>query len=123
MRIIDLTLHIELWIFLIGLLILVAYGMLTGTINTRGMLADKIGGGSGSSPPTPSRGGFSPARVQMLLATLAVAFYYVGQVSTTAQTGTFPTIPKEMLYVLGGSHAFYLGSKITRLISERLRTR
>ena len=89
----------------------------------RGMLADKMGGGSPSNPPTPSRAGFSPARLQMLLATLAVALYYIGQVTTTLQTGKFPTIPNEMLYVLGGSQTFYLGGKLIALISERLRIR
>jgi len=123
MQIMSLTLRIELWIFLIGLLIVVAYGMLTGTINMRGMLADKIGSGSAPSLPTPSRAGFSPARLQMLLSSLAVAFYYIGQVATTFQTGKFPTIPNEMIYVLGGSHAFYLGSKTFGLISEKLRNR
>lgn|SRR5574341_1396921 len=121
MRTISLTLQIELWAFLTGLAIVVAYGMLSGTINMKGLLDDKFGV-TPASPPSSPGSGFSPARLQLMLASVAVAFYYIGQIFTTLKTGEFPTIPNEMLYVLGGSHTFYLGSKIVGLISERLRT-
>jgi hypothetical protein len=32
----------------------------------------------------------------------------------------FPEIPKELLLVLGGSNLFYLGSKLSSLIGDKL---
>ncbi len=93
--------------WLIGLAAVVFYRSLTGGINTKGLLQD-----SGTS----SR--FSPARLQLLISTIVVAFYYIGQTLTNKNTGQFPTIPNEMLLILGGSHAFYLGSKTVALILQ-----
>lgn len=107
MKTILLTLQIELWIFLSGLAVIIAYRMLTGAINTKGLLSDKG-----------NRLEFSPARLQLLLTTLAIAFYYIGEILTNVEKGKFPTIPNEMFFVLGGSHAFYLGSKTVGLITE-----
>lgn len=101
------VLRIEIWCLLIGLATIVAYRMLTGDIITKGLLQDK-GGSSG----------FSPARLQLFISTLVVACYYAGNALTSANTGRFPTIPNEMLLILGGSHTFYLGSKTVALILE-----
>jgi hypothetical protein len=101
-----LVLRIEIWCFLIGLVVIVFYGMLTGTINTTGLLHDK-----GTSS------GFSPGRLQLLIATIVVAFYYIGQ-AFTKDGGQFPVIPNEMLLILGGSHTFYLGAKTIALLRE-----
>jgi hypothetical protein len=109
MKQILLTLRIEVWVFLLGLVVIIGYRMLTGAIKTKGLLSDKS-----------SRSGFSPARLQLLIATLATAFYYIGEIPTSAQEGVFPTVPKEMILILGGSHAFYLGSKVISLITESL---
>lgn len=102
-----LVFRIEIWCFLIGLAALVFYRMLTGTINTTGLLHDK-----GTSS------GFSPGRLQLMVATIVVAFYYIGQ--ALSNNGQFPTIPNEMLLILGGSHTFYLGSKSISLLLETL---
>lgn len=107
METMALMLRIEIWVFLIGLAVIVLFQMASGAINMKGLLNDKAGGA-----------GFSPARLQLLLSTFAVAFYYIGQVATSAQTGEFPTVPTEMLLILGGSHTFYLGSKTVALILE-----
>lgn len=104
-----LVLRIEIWCFLIGLAAIVFYRMLTGAIVTRGLLDDK---GQGLA--------FSPARLQLMISTVAVAFYYIGNALNSAHTGQFPTIPNEMLLVLGGSHTFYLGSKTVALLRESL---
>jgi hypothetical protein len=109
METITLTLRIEIGVLVIGLAVIVIVQALSGAINTKGLLADKGGGA-----------GFSPARLQLLLSTFVVAFYYIGQLLTTAQTGVFPRVPNEMLLVLGGSHTFYLGSKTVSLILETL---
>jgi hypothetical protein len=95
------------WLILLATVIF--YRLLTGSINTKGMLDDK---GSGS--------GFSPARLQLMISTAVVALYYIGQALTSKNTGQFPTIPNEMLVILGGSHAFYLGSKTIALLLETL---
>jgi hypothetical protein len=108
MKTILLTLQIEVWVFLAGLAGIIAYRLLTGAINTKGLLLDK---GNHHS--------FSPARLQLFLTTLAIAVYYIGEVLATKR-GEFPTIPREMFLVLGGSHAFYLGSKTVALINETL---
>jgi len=108
MQTMALVLRIEVWCLLVGLAVIVAYRMLTGDIITKGLLQDK-GGSSG----------FSPARLQLLISTLVVAFYYIGNALTNANTGQFPTIPNEMFLILGGSHAFYLGSKTVALILEK----
>jgi len=108
MQTMALVLRIEVWCLLVGLTVIVAYRMLTGDIITKGLLQDK-GGSSG----------FSPARLQLLISTLVVAFYYIGNALTNANTGQFPTIPNEMFLILGGSHAFYLGSKTVALILEK----
>lgn len=109
MKAIVLTLQIELWVFLLALAVMIGYRMLTGTINTKGLLSAK-----GDHLE------FSPARLQLLLATLAVAVYYIGEILVSSPLGGFPTIPNEMLFVLGGSHALYLGSKSAGLITEAL---
>src|SRR6185295_3136604 len=103
------VMRIEISCFMIGLAVIVLFGMLTRTINTKGLLRDK-----GTSS------GFSPARLQLLIATVVVAFYYIGQALSNTNTGTFPTIPNEMLLILGGSHAFYLGSKTVAMLFESL---
>ena len=102
-------LRIEIWGLLVGLAIIVSYRMVTGTINTNGLLQAK-GGGSG----------FSPVRLQLPVSTLAFAFYYIGQVLSNSRTGNFPAVPTEMLLLLGGSHLFYLGSKTFALLLETL---
>jgi len=105
-----LLLRIELGTLLIGSAVIVLYQMAIGAINTRGLFQDKGG-----------RSGFSPARLQLVVSTLTVVFYYIGLVLlNTPQTGEFPRLPKEMLIALGGSHTFYLGSKTVALIRERL---
>jgi hypothetical protein len=109
METIVLVLRIEIWCFLIGLATIVFYGMLIGAINTKGLLHDK---GTAS--------GFSPGRLQLLISTTLVAFYYIGQAFSNKNTGQFPKIPTEMLLILGGSHTFYLGSKTVSLLLETL---
>ena len=109
METVAVMLRIEIWGFLIGLGAIIFYRMVTGAINTKGLLQDKGAGG-----------GFSPARLQLLISTIVVAFYYLGQALSSTNTGKFPTIPNEMLLVLGGSHTLYLGSKTLALILETL---
>ena len=109
MRSIPDWLILDTWILLAGLAIIIAYRMLTGSINTKGLLKDKDGGT-----------GFSPARLQLLISTVTFSCYYIAQVVRHADKGEFPPVPREMLMVLGGSHLFYLGTKSFKLALETL---
>jgi hypothetical protein len=109
METLALIMRIAIGGWLIGLAAVVFYRLLTGGINSKGLLDDK-----GTSS------GFSPARLQLLISTIVVAFYYIGQALSNKNTGQFPTIPNEMLLILAGSHAFYLGSKTIALLFETL---
>ena len=54
---------------------------------------------------------YSPARLQLLLFTLAVAANYLHGVMVNPHVNTLPEIPSSVLVALGGSHAAYLGGK------------
>ncbi len=77
--------------------LVVAYQMLTGRINTRGMLSDK------------KTGRLSPSRIQVLVFTVGFALYFVSQLSENSPN--LPEVPEEMLLLLFGSNAGYLGFK------------
>jgi hypothetical protein len=108
METISQVMRIEVWGLAIGLATIVFIQMMSGTMITKGLLDDKVGSGSA---------GFSPARLQLLASTAVVACYYVGLV-VTSPTAELPTLPNEMLLILGGSHTFYLGTKTVALILE-----
>ena len=91
----------EVWGFVAALAGLVFYKMLTGQINTDGLLNTKFG---------PGKGNISPERVQLLLMTLGAALYYLMQVPE-APKGQLPDIPNGWPAALGGSNMLYLGGK------------
>ena len=90
-------LHIEAMIFLYGLAATVVYQMLTGAINVSGLLSQK------HKPGQPET---SPERVQLLLATLAAASSYIGQVAHSSGA-TLPDVSNQWLYLMGGSSGLY----------------
>lgn len=95
--------------FLLTLLVvIVGYRLLTGQINTKGLLQDK---------QDKSGGKFSPGRLQMLIATLVVAIYFVTQV---LETQKLPELPREFLLALAGSHLLYLGGKTYTVLTRKL---
>ncbi len=99
----------EIEFLLAGLGAVVAFQIITGRINTKGLLSDKTKKGVGT---------FSPARLQLLIFTLAVAFYVLGKVMNSIAAGgdpQFPQIDMNVLLILGGSHALYLGAKTLSL--------
>jgi len=63
---------------------------------------------------------FSPSRVQLLVLTLAAAGDYIRRLYLSAGTGELPDLPQIWLYVLGGSHATYLGSKWWQFIGTTM---
>jgi hypothetical protein len=99
----------EFWLFTAALVAVVAYQLLTGRINTDGLLQDKS-----------SAGGFSPMRLQLLLSTLSVAFYYLLQVFSQPHRSDFPPLPPEFVAGLGVSHTLYHGSNVYSAIRDIL---
>lgn len=89
---------------LLGLMLLVAYQLLTGKINAKEMLFDK------------ETNNISPGRVQLLLFTLTGAIYYLSQVASNQNPGQLPHVPEELLWVLAGSNTVYLGGKTSSLL-------
>jgi hypothetical protein len=88
----------EVGLFLLAMFGIVAVQILTGHINTKGLLIKKEGDRS-----------FSPERVQLLLATVAAAFEYLSQV--LKDPTHFPEVSQNWLLLFGGSHALYLGRR------------
>src|SRR5205823_5164996 len=74
----------EIELFLLALAAIVAVKLLTGEINTAGLLYGRISG-----RPRNQNQYFSPERVQMLLFTLAAAFYYITLDLNNPKPGTF----------------------------------
>jgi hypothetical protein len=94
----------EIEFLLGGLAAVVAFQIITRRINTKGLLSDKASGA----------GNFSPARLQLLIFTLATAVYVLAQVMQSIAGGGqphFPEINPNVLVVLGASHALFLGAK------------
>ena len=91
--------RLEVWLTLGGLALVVAYKMLTGPINMRGLLDDKVSGA------------LSPGRVQLLVFTVVGAGYYLLLAIERAPSGKLPDIPEEVLLLVGGSQLVYLGGK------------
>ena len=98
----------ELGSLLAILMAVVAFQMLTGRINTRGVISEKTSSGIGS---------VSPSRLQLLLFTGAFAFYVVSQVIQLRQ---FPEIETKWLLILGGSHSVFLGGKGLSMILNQI---
>ena len=93
--------HWEVNLFVYGLAATIAIKMLTGEVNTRYLLYGMNRDGKRY---------FSPERVQMLVATLAIAMQYLTLVQR-APVGVLPDLPPGSLELLGLSHAVYLGGK------------
>jgi hypothetical protein len=93
---------IEAGILVGGFFAVVAYKLLTGKIPLAGLLYDKQPGG---------RAAFSPARLQLLIFTAAVATRYLGEVIAKPPHDSLPHLPLSVVVALGGSHAVYLGGK------------
>ncbi len=91
----------EIWFLLGALALIVGYKMLTGRINTSGLLEDK------------ERRSLSPSRIQLLLFTFVGAGAYLAAVPEMfdAAAPKLPEVPAELLVLLGGSQVVYLGGK------------
>ncbi len=96
----------EVDFMLVSLALIVVYQLLTGQINTARLLEDK-----GKTPQ------LSPERVQLLMVTLVGALFYLTQ--AVSHPSQFPTLPRELLALLGGSNLLYLGGKAFPLIRSQ----
>ena len=102
MEVLTTFIDLEVRFFLVGLLLVVAYQILTGRINMRGVFSDSISSG------------FSPGRVQLLVLALVGALYYFLKVAR--DPAKFPDVPAGLLLIMGGSSSIYLGGKIRSLL-------
>lgn len=91
----------ELIFVLIALAAILAYRMITQQINVTGLLMDKTGGRV-----------ISPARIQMLIASITMAAYYLMMVFETKNKGRLPELPNEYLAAFGASHSIFLLGKL-----------
>ncbi|HWT79735.1 MAG TPA: hypothetical protein VN648_13200 [Candidatus Methylomirabilis sp.] len=90
-------------LFLISMLALVGYRLLTGAIRLDGLFHERDAAG---------RLVYSPARLQLLLVTLVgIAQYFVQLSQRPANLSELPGIDTSTLSGLGGSQALFLASK------------
>jgi hypothetical protein len=99
------VLRLEITVFIVALAAITFFRLLTGEIDMRGLLFEK--------GPGKALGTYSPARVQLLMFTIAGAAYYFSLVVENLHAGIhdFPALPEKWLLMLGGSHSLYLGTK------------
>ena len=108
MRALTSFLGYEVWCLMGALFFVTGYQILTGKINCEGLLSRKDG-----------RVGFSPSRAQLIVFTLAGAFYYVLQVSQNTTPDRLPDLPHELILAIGGSNLIYVGTKGYSLWARR----
>jgi hypothetical protein len=106
MEMLSTVLRYEVLLALTVLAAIIAYRLLTGQINTRGLLRDKVGGRA-----------ISTGRLQLLVVTLLIMIYFVMEV---LETKKFPNMPQAFVLALGGSNLFYLGGKFYGLLANNL---
>jgi len=94
---------IEAAILVGGCFAVVANKLVIGEISLAGLLYSKEPGG---------RAAFSPARLQLLIFTAAVAAIYLGEVIANPRQDSLPHLPLGIVVALGGSQAVYLGGKM-----------
>jgi hypothetical protein len=101
------AMRIELTLFLAALAALLVWGMLTGRIDTRGLLtADGGAGPSGNN-------------IQLLMMTCIAAGYYLLRVFETSHTHVLPAVPEELLLLFAASHAAFTGRNIRSLFTRQ----
>ena len=90
------------FVLLLGFVAVVVWKMITGEISLDGLLDSKDGRGNRS---------YSVERAQLLVFTLLVAGKYVLAVIQNPHRDSLPDLPVELVAVLGGSQAIYVGGK------------
>jgi hypothetical protein len=87
-------------IWLVALALVVGAQLVSGRIETSGLLDSKRLDG---------RRSFSTARLQLLLSTAVFSLWLIVD---ARETGRLPVIPNEWLVVLAGSHSTYMVGKL-----------
>lgn len=85
-----------------GFAAVIAWKIAVGDISLDGLLD--------SSGPRGSRV-YSPARLQLLIATVVVSAQYLSAVARNPHRDSLPALPDAMIAVLASSNAIYLGGK------------
>jgi hypothetical protein len=98
---------IEIWFLLIGMAAIIIYKLTTGRINLKGLLCEKNMANK-----------FSPVRVQLLLVSVAVAFYYL--LKLFKDPTRFPMVNLKVLLALGGSNLVYIAGKYRALYKIKM---
>ena len=98
----------EIQAFIFALIALIAIKLLTGEINTNGLLHGRI---TGRPQEDNQDQYFSPERVQLLFFTIGAGFYYLQLVLNNPNPGTLPDVPQTWPAAIGGSNAIYLAGK------------
>jgi hypothetical protein len=101
----------EVGLLLAAICVSVCYKLLTGGVNLARLLSVKSGGAPG----------ISPARIQLLILTVAAGLYYLFKVLDNPANG-FPELPQELLLALGGSHTLYLTAKGSSILRQNSAT-
>jgi hypothetical protein len=96
----------EIQIFLLALAAVVAFKLLTGEINTSGLLYGRV-----SSRKRGQDRYFSPEKLQLLVFTVGAGFYYLVLVGNRPDANSLPDLPQGWAAVLGGSNTIYLAGK------------
>ena len=91
--------RLEVVIFLALLGVVLVSGIVSGSINTKGLLQDD------------RTKRFSGGRLQLLLATLVGASAYILSI-LQASSNSMPEVPGVLLLLVGGGNVGYLSSKI-----------
>ncbi|HEV3455958.1 MAG TPA: hypothetical protein VHG32_05325 [Thermoanaerobaculia bacterium] len=118
----------------IGLFAIVAFKIANGTISladllfakeagrTKTVLRRKAGGEQAGAEKTDyeERRVFSPARLQLLIFTVAVAANYLHRVIVNTDPHSLPDVPQGVINALGGSQAVYIAGKALSTYIEPL---
>jgi hypothetical protein len=96
-------------LFLGGVFLTITVGLLTGYVNTRGLLYGRRADGSVY---------FSSARVQLLILTIGSAADYLISV-LDRRSCALPEAPPQLVAMMGGSQLLYLAGKAWALLRKR----
>jgi len=116
MRTLSTLAYWEGLILLGGFFGIVLWKLLTGTISLEQLLEGDVPNPNAAEGCSTS---VSAGRTQSLVSTLLVAGYYLLQVAHNPKQ--FPNMPTELVGVLAGSQALYLGGKARALLQDRVR--
>lgn len=105
-------------LFLVSLVVIVFYRLLTGKINTQYLFYGQRRDGTRY---------FSPERVQLMIFTLGVGLWYLFDTFETQVVHlpphtkpVLPDVPTKTLALLGASHTVYLAGKAYKMLIAKI---